>query len=174
MATSLMVMVRLVFGDENTPSAKFTSAASTLSACAAMALAFSTTLSVAIVKGGARHGGRARAAGAFAVEHLVGVALHVAHLVRVEPEPVADQLLEHGFVALAGGIEPENKVAVPPRSKRTSAPSVPAAAARSMVLEMPKPRSLPRLRDSSRRFLKPLMSASSSARSMFFSNSPQS
>ncbi len=42
-------MVRLVFGDENTPSAKFTSAASTLSACAAIALAFAITLSVAIV-----------------------------------------------------------------------------------------------------------------------------
>ena len=50
MATSLMVMVRLVFGDENTPSANFTSAASTLSACAAIALAFSITFSVAIVK----------------------------------------------------------------------------------------------------------------------------
>ena len=100
-ATSLIVMVRLVFGEENTPSAKFTSAASTLNAKAAMALAFSITLSVAIVKRGAGHGGRARAAGAFAIEHLVGVALHVADLVRVEPEPVADQLLEHGFVALA-------------------------------------------------------------------------
>ena len=54
MATSLMVMVRLVFGDENTPSAKLTSAASTLSACAAIALAFSITLSVAIVEGRAR------------------------------------------------------------------------------------------------------------------------
>ena len=37
--------------------------------------------------------------------------------------------------------EPENMVAVPERSKRTSAPSVLAAAARSMVLERPKPRS---------------------------------
>ncbi len=43
-----MVMVRLVFGDENTPSAKLTSATSILSANAAIALAFSITLSVAI------------------------------------------------------------------------------------------------------------------------------
>ena len=41
--------------------------------------------------------------------------------------------------------EPENSVTVPPRSKRISAPSVLGAAARSMVLDMPMPRSLPRL-----------------------------
>ena len=40
-------------------------------------------------------------------------------------------------------LEPENSVTVPERSKRISAPSMPGAAARSMVLEMPKPRSLP-------------------------------
>jgi hypothetical protein len=55
---------------------------------------------------------------------------------------------------------------VPPRSKRISAPSVLGAAARSMVLEMPMPRSLPRFRASARRFSKPLMSASSSASCM--------
>src|SRR6202140_1023614 len=44
---------------------------------------------------------RARAAGAFGKEHLVGVTLDVSHLVRVEAEAVADDLLERGLVALA-------------------------------------------------------------------------
>ncbi|MEJ2434946.1 MAG: hypothetical protein P8Y53_17975 [Pseudolabrys sp.] len=52
-------------------------------------------------KGRTRQGGRARAAGAFAVEHLVGVALDVLHLARVETEPVAHDLLERGLVPLA-------------------------------------------------------------------------
>src|SRR6476469_706741 len=47
-------------------------------------------------------------------------------------------------------------------------------AARSMVLEKPRPRSLPRLAASALRALKPFTSACASARSMFFSNSPQS
>ena len=48
-------------------------------------------------------------------------------------------------------IEPESSVAAPERSNRISAPSKPAAAARSIVLEMPSPRSLPRRRRASGR-----------------------
>src|SRR5262249_43385705 len=44
-----------------------------------------------------------RAAGAFADEALVGVALHVMHRVRIAPEPVAHDLFENRFVALALG-----------------------------------------------------------------------
>src|SRR5262249_47681752 len=47
--------------------------------------------------------GRARAAGALADEHLVGVALDVIDLVRIKPEAVADDLLENRLVALALG-----------------------------------------------------------------------
>ena len=49
----------------------------------------------------AGHGGRARATGAFAIGHQVGVALHVMHVVGIEAEPVAHQLLEYGLVALS-------------------------------------------------------------------------
>ncbi len=69
---------------------------------------------------------------------------------------------------------PENSVTAPDLSNRISAPSKPCAAARSMVLDMPSPRSLPRLRASLRRFSKPATSASLSAMSMLFSNSPLS
>ena len=69
---------------------------------------------------------------------------------------------------------PANSVAAPDLSNRISAPSKPCAAARSMVLERPMPRSLPRLRDCARRCSKPAKSASLSARSMLFSNSPLS
>src|SRR5258707_238781 len=48
-------------------------------------------------------------------------------------------------------IEPESRVTVPPLSKRTSAASNPPAAARSMVLERPMPRSRPRAWASARR-----------------------
>src|SRR6185312_7050590 len=56
------------------------------------------------MEGGARHGGGARAAGPFAEEHLVGVALDVGRLARIDAEPVADDLLERGFVSLALGV----------------------------------------------------------------------
>ena len=42
---------------------------------------------------------RARAAAAFADRHLVGVALDVLHLVGVDAEPVADELLVDRLVA---------------------------------------------------------------------------
>src|SRR5262249_29764908 len=45
--------------------------------------------------------GGARAAGALADEGLRGVTLDVMHLRRIEAEPVAHDLLEDGFVALA-------------------------------------------------------------------------
>src|SRR5262249_12854931 len=48
-------------------------------------------------------GGRARSAGAFADEDLIGVALGVIDLVRVKPEAVAYDLLENRLVALALG-----------------------------------------------------------------------
>jgi hypothetical protein len=70
--------------------------------------------------------------------------------------------------------EPENNVMVPPRSKRISAPSVLGAAARSIVFDMPIPRSFPRLRESARRFAKPSASAMCKASSRFFANSPES
>ena len=44
---------------------------------------------------------------------------------------------------------------MPPRSNRISAPSKPAAAARSMVFDMPSPRSLPCFFDSAVRLAKP-------------------
>ena len=69
---------------------------------------------------------------------------------------------------------PEKICTVPPRSKRISAPSKLAAAARSMVFDMPRPRSLPFFFDSALRLAKPSQSAIFSARSMPFSNSPQS
>ena len=69
---------------------------------------------------------------------------------------------------------PEKICTVPPRSKRISAPSKLAAAARSMVLDMPSPRSLPFFFDSALRLAKPSQSAIFSARSMPFSNSPES
>src|SRR5580700_4398001 len=46
---------------------------------------------------------RARAAGAFAEEDLLSVALHVVHVARIDAEAVADELLEDGFVALPLG-----------------------------------------------------------------------
>ena len=46
---------------------------------------------------------RTRAAGAFADRHLVGVALHVMHLIGMDAEPVAEQLLVDRFVPLALG-----------------------------------------------------------------------
>src|ERR1035437_1614379 len=114
------------------------------------------------VEGRAGHGRRARAAGAFAVEHLIGVALHVLHLVGIEPEPVADQLLEYGFVALALAIGAREYCrgagAVAGRSRRSGAPSVWGAGPRSMVLEIPNPRGLPAFRACPLRALKPLKS----------------
>ena len=50
---------------------------------------------------GAAKCSRARAAGAFADRHLVGVALHVMHPVGMEAEAVAQELLVDGLVALA-------------------------------------------------------------------------
>src|ERR1700734_4101043 len=58
---------------------------------------------------------------------------------------------------------PEKIDTEPVRSNLISAPSRPAAAERSMVLEKPKPRSLPCLRDWARRASKPRLSAASSA-----------
>ena len=53
--------------------------------------------------------GRARAEGAAAVDHLVGVACTYAPRSGIEAEPVAHQLLVDGLVALAVVvIEPEN------------------------------------------------------------------
>src|SRR5207302_4150804 len=52
---------------------------------------------------GSPNGGGARAAGALADENLIGVALDVMHLVRIEPEAVAHDLLEDRLVALAMG-----------------------------------------------------------------------
>src|SRR5262249_35599574 len=103
LATSLMVSVRLVLGLENTPSAKLMSAASTLRRCAAIALPL-----VAIPLGARRarrsaDSGRARSAGAFAHEDLICVALDVMHLLRIDPEAVAHDLLENRLVALPLG-----------------------------------------------------------------------
>ena len=53
------------------------------------------------MEGRARHRRGARAAGAFAEEHLVGVALDVLRVLRVDAEAVADDLREGGLVALA-------------------------------------------------------------------------
>ena len=47
-ATSLMVMVWLVLGDENMPSSNLRSSTPTLSTCAAIFLAFSITFSAAL------------------------------------------------------------------------------------------------------------------------------
>ena len=52
-------------------------------------------------EGRAADRGRARAAGAFAEKNLVGIALQICHLARIEAETVADDLLERGLVALA-------------------------------------------------------------------------
>src|SRR5205085_11665022 len=53
------------------------------------------------VEGRAADGAGTRTAGALAEKHLVGVALHVVDLLRIEPEAVADDLLEGGLMALA-------------------------------------------------------------------------
>src|SRR5262245_33859212 len=47
--------------------------------------------------------GRARSAGAFAHEDLICVALDVMHLLRIDPEAVAHDLLENRLVALPLG-----------------------------------------------------------------------
>src|SRR4029077_12084638 len=47
------------------------------------------------------HRRRARTAGAFAIENLVGITLNILSLVRIEAEAIANQLLEYGLVALA-------------------------------------------------------------------------
>src|ERR1700758_2121149 len=52
------------------------------------------------VNRGASDRGATRAASALAEEHAIGIAVHVADVVRIEAEPVANDLLEHGFVAL--------------------------------------------------------------------------
>src|SRR5205814_10287190 len=115
-----------------------------------------------------------RAAGAFANRDLFGVALNVMHLIGIEAEPVADELFIDRLMTHAWVIEPDKSVTVPPRSKRNSAASNPPAAARSIVFDRPRPRNLPRSRDSARRRSNPATSASSNARSRFFANSPQS
>src|SRR3977135_2778681 len=104
LATSLMVSVWLVFGDEKMPSVKLTSSCATLSIWAAIAVAFTTIFSVGTcVEAGAGECGGARAAGALAEKHQVGVALQVLGLGGIETEAVAHQLLEHGLVALSLG-----------------------------------------------------------------------
>src|SRR5262249_52576101 len=102
-ATSLMVSVRLVLGLENTPSAKLTSAVSSWSRWAAIALPLVGDRWGGIADRRSAQGGRARAAGAFAHEDLIGIALDVMHLVGVDAEAVAHDLLEDGLVALALG-----------------------------------------------------------------------
>ena len=69
---------------------------------------------------------------------------------------------------------PTKSVAVPVGSKRSRARSWPGAPARSMVFEIPMPRSLPFAFDPARRSSNAAWSAISSARSRFFSNAPQS
>ena len=74
----------------------------------------------------AADGGGARAAGAFADKDLIGIALDIVHLLRVEAEAVAHDLLEDRFVPLAlGHAARPISVAVPDLSKRISAPSKP-------------------------------------------------
>ena len=102
-ATSLMVSVRLVLGLEKTPSAKLMSSASTLSRWAAICFALVDDPFRRHVDRRSADGGGARAAGALAEKDLVGVALHVMHLVGIEAEAVAHDLLEDGLVALALG-----------------------------------------------------------------------
>ena len=121
-ATSLMVVVWLVLVLEKMPSSNLMSATSTFMLCAAIALALAMTFSPACERR-ARHGGRARAAGAFAEEHLVGVALDVFDVVRMHAELVGHHLLERGLVALALVDAAGEICTVPPRSKRISAPS---------------------------------------------------
>src|SRR5262249_49757585 len=53
------------------------------------------------VERGARKRRRTRAAGALAEEQLVGIALQILHLGRIEAEAVAHDLFEYGLVALA-------------------------------------------------------------------------
>src|SRR6516162_9802368 len=119
-------------------------------------------------------GRRARAAGALADEHLIGVALDVVDLVRVEPEPVARDLLEDRLVALAlgdaageqrdraGFVEPDLGALEALRGRALDGVGEADAA------------QLAALRASTRRRSKPAKSASASAMSMLFSNSPLS
>ncbi len=174
LATSLMVSVWLVLGDEKMPSVKLTSSCATLSIWAAIALALATIFSVATWK---------------------AEPARVAEREPPVPSPKNTRSVSPWMYWVSAGSRPrrshtnclntvswpcpwvtlpENKVASPARSKRISAPSKLGAPARSMVLESPNPRSLPRFFASARRAAKPLASASASAMSMFFSNSPLS
>src|ERR1700739_1077729 len=84
-ATSLMVVVRFVPAAENTPSANFTSSSATPSRCAALCGLVSVDLPAAARTRHPRGRRGARAAGALAEEQLVGVALQILHLGRIEP-----------------------------------------------------------------------------------------
>src|SRR6202023_3495511 len=105
-ATSLMVSVRLDFGLENTPSAKLISSASSWRMCAAMCFAFSVMRSAAIITAEppiVADRGRRHPAGAFPDEDFVGIALNVMHLLGIDAEAVAHDLLEDRLMPLALG-----------------------------------------------------------------------
>ena len=73
--------------------------------------------------GAAAHGGRARAAGAHAERHRIGVALDELHLLRIDAEPVHQHLRLQVAWPWPCEIEPVTKVIPPSGSKRISAVS---------------------------------------------------
>ena len=168
-----MVMVWLDLVLEKMPSLKFTSAASTFMLCAAIALALTMTFSPALWK----------AAPDIVAERDPPVP-SPKNTLSVSPWMYS---MSFGWMPSLSAttclnvvswpwpwlMEPEKIDTVPPRSKRISAPSKLGAAARSIVLDMPSPRSLPRFFDSALRLAKPATSAIFSAMSMPFSNSPE-
>ena len=93
--------MRFVFGVENTPSWEIQIALGDVEHLRGDCLRLRDDLLGREMESRSGQSGRARSAGAFAEEHLVGVALDVLHLRRIEPEPVADDLLERRLVSLA-------------------------------------------------------------------------
>ena len=174
-AISATVSARLERGAVKSPSAKSTSPAVGAEQMGGDRLGLDHDLLGREMDRRPAEGGRARAAGAFAVRDLVGVALHVMHLVGVDAEAIAQQLLVDRLVALALGDRA--------RHQGHGAAAVEADLGRLEARRPRRARSCWRGRGraicraratSARRRSKPAASASFSARSRFFSNSPQS
>ena len=101
-----------------------------------------------------RHGPRIERAAP--VGDDIGVALHVTDGRGIEPQPVADDLLENGFVPRPWLIVPMISVTVPDGSNRTLPDSGNGDEVFFTVLDMPSPRSLPRDAASARRSSNPV------------------
>ena len=131
-ATSLSATARSVPTTPNLPSANTTSASAASSRRAAIFLPLVITLSAACPQRGAADDGRPRAHRAHAEGDPVRVAVDVEHVGRIEAEPLVENLLERGLVALALVLGAH---AAPWRSRsaRSGSRRTPAAAPRRLL-----------------------------------------